>query len=203
MIPHFIICFGHWKEYVGYDVKTSKDIFLSKMRRYGIRSATLTKLHFWRHNLQSKEAVIQKHRMARQDQLEMDNGNNVTVQRILSEDLESFYTNFQNQEPQLKKENASIFTTQKLTEEELKLLKDRDKDYLNKFNWYRESGGPFSIFDEDMKEIGKSSDPESIFSQSCGHRYTIALHVTGLLAKCLTFFNAWKQSVQDRIQPRQ
>ena len=113
-----------------------------------------------------------------------------------------FIPNLQNPESQPREEYANIFSTQKLTEDELKLLEDRNEDYLNKFNWYRGSGAPFSIFDDDMKEIGKSDDPESIFSQSCGHRNTIGLHVTGLLAHCLPSFNAWKQSVLDRFQPR-
>ena len=75
------------------EVESLKKIFLSKMRRYGIRSAILTTMGFWRANLKTKEAVKQLHCVARKDQLEKENRANVIVERIISEDLELFYTN--------------------------------------------------------------------------------------------------------------
>ena len=90
MIPHFIMCFGWWSNisfhvedlskkiynrrnihvwttvwFRSYAEKTLKENFLSKMRRYGIRSAILTILKFWREDLQSKEAVNQYYHRAR------------------------------------------------------------------------------------------------------------------------------------------
>ena len=133
------------------------------MRRYGIRSAILTILEFWRIDLETKEAVKQRHLEARKNQL--------------SEDLELFYTSLQNPDRQPKAEKAYIFSTKKLTEEELTLLENRNREYLNTFLSYRSDRLPAN-FDDKMKEIKESSDPESIFSYSYGYRETIFLHVT-------------------------
>ena len=144
-----------------------KEIFLSKMRRHGIRSAVLTILQFWPNDFKTKETVKQIHLAARKNQRH----------RILSEDLESFYTSLQNPERHPKEESVDIFLTKKLSEEELTLLEKRDKDFLNAFPYYR-SGHMHALFENDMEEIGKSSDPESIFFRIYGHRDTIALNVT-------------------------
>ena len=135
------------------------------MRRYGIRSAILTILKFWREDLQSKEAVNQYYHRAR----------NVTGERIISEDLELFYTSL-NPERQLNEDYANIFAAQKLTEEELTLLENRNKDFLNTFRWYEADDHTF--FDGLIKEMKKSNDPESIFIWSSGYRWTKVLHVT-------------------------
>ena len=145
------------------------------MRRYGIRSAILTMLHFWRDSLKTREAVIQQHVDARKVQLKKENEKNITVKRILSEDLESLYSH--NPKCQPEAEHAYIFLTKKLTDEETTLLEKRNRDYLKMFSYYRSDPHPH-YFDNSMKEIRKSSDPESIFSRSYGFRITLALHVT-------------------------
>ena len=147
------------------------------MRRYGIISAILTILEFWRFDLQSKEAVKQQHLDSRKGQLERDNGKNVAVRRIISEDSELLYTSLKNLKRQPKEEYVNIFSTRKLTEEALTLLENRNREYLNTFYYYG-SDGLSSIFDRDMKKIKKSSDPESIFNYSYGYRNTIFLHVS-------------------------
>ena len=195
------MCFGWWsnKSYGPYTwnfwfpiyaERTLKEIFLSKMRGYGIRSATLTILHFRRENLKTKEAVKQRHLTATKNQLEHEMlwkhyGQSVFVELLLSEDLELFYTNLQNPERQPKSDqkfvHACLFLTQKLTEEEQTLLENKNRDFLNAFYSYGSDGVPHGHrydFSIDMKAIEKSSDPESIFSCSCGHRHTIDLHVT-------------------------
>ena len=160
------MCFGELL-FHPYVVNTHKEIFLSKMRRYGIRSAILTILQFWRNDLKTKEAVKQIHLAAPKNQRH----------RILSEDLESFYTSLQNPERQPNEESAYIFLTEKLTEKELTLLENRDDDFLNAFPYYR-SGHMHALFKNDMEEIEESSDPGSIFSRNYGHRDTIPLNVT-------------------------
>ena len=134
------------------------------MRRYGIRSAILTILEFWRIDLETKEAVKQRHLEARKNQL--------------SEDLELFYTSLQNPDRQPKAERAYryIFSTKKLTEEELTLLENRNREYLNTFLSYRSDRLPAN-FDDKMKEIKESSDPESIFSYNYGYRESFCLHI--------------------------
>ena len=158
---------------------------MSKIKRYGIRSAIFTILHFEQASLRSKEAVKQQHIEARQELKNRLNncGKNWIFERILSEDLELFYTSLQNSERQPKAELAYFFSTKKLTDEELTLLENRNKDYLNTFRRYGfddrfiQWDRPRSLFNDDMKDIKKSSDPDSIFCLSYGHRETIALHV--------------------------
>ena len=147
------------------------------MRRYGIRSAILTILHFERVELQTKE-VIQKHHDAPLFQLLKDIGvghrRRLSFERI-SDDLELLYTSLQNSERQPKAERVFIFSSKKLTEEELTLLENRDEDFLNAFPSYRSHP---SVFENHIKKIGKSSDPDSIFTWLSGNRKTIALDVT-------------------------
>ena len=152
------------------------------MRRYGIRSGILTILNFRRSKLETKEAVKQIHLKSRKEQLKKENGKNVRIDRIISEDLDLFYTSLPKvrisiyPESQPKEELVDIFSTNKLTEEELVLLESRNKDYLDTFDYYESDKS--SLFTRDMEKIEKSSDLESIFSYSCGQRDTLTLHVT-------------------------
>ena len=173
------------------------------MRRCGIRSAILTILNFERYNLISKEAVKQEHLTARKNQLEKANGKNVAVRRIISEDLELFYTSLENPAHQPKEEYVDIFLTKQLTEEELTLLENRNRDFLNTFWMYGPGMSCYNI-DKDMKKIVRPNEieafsdtsseasseasieasidpdsvPESIFYHSIGVRDTTTLHVT-------------------------
>ena len=171
MIPHFILCLANGYLYAEsiYE-RQFQNMFLSKMRRSGIKSAILTILDFWREDLKTKEAVKQQHLEARKTE------EDVFVERMISEDLESFYTSLQNPECQLIEEYVEIFSTKKLTEEELTLLENRNREYLSKYISYSAEFPPH--FDRDMKRIKNSSDPESIFCNCVGYRKTITLHAT-------------------------
>ena len=189
------MCFGYW-----FDLKhTLKELFLSKMKKYGIKSAVLTILGFWRVRLETKEEVKQNHLEARKNQVENDelekqeqDGLNVYIERIISEDLELFYMNLQNPDRQHEQEYADIYSTKKLNEEELNLLKNRNKYYLSTFSWYEY----LPNFESDMKEIKESSDPDSIFSESCGFRLTFDLEVT-LRRRIVLFKPALLQAPHD------
>ena len=191
LIPHFIICnideYNRRKEIK----QIYKEIFSSEMRKYGMSSAFLTMLSFKRLNAESKEAVEHEFHPIRlihnkiSTQLKNDNGENENhfsdflVLRLLSEDLEEFYTGLQNPKRQLEKHTATIFLKQKLTEEEQTKLKNRNKSYLKTFEFYKfidNNGIPF-WWDVDMHLIRESSDPESIFCYSYGGRWTSSLHV--------------------------
>ena len=83
------------------------------------------------HNLDSREAQLKK-----------DKGENVYVERLLSDDLESFYTSLQNPEPTEKTtslqnppkaRNSKLFLIQKLTEEDVTLVENKVTDYLSIF----------------------------------------------------------------------
>ena len=175
LIPHFITCHcysGYWQLV---DEKTLKEIFLEKMRKYGIRSAILTKLYLKRWDLRTKEEVKQKYLDVREAQLKKDKGENVYVERLLSDDLESFYTSLQNPERPPKAGHSYIFLMQKLTEEDVTLVENRNNEYLSTFviDYNRDNE-----YKKTMEKFKESSDPESMFSYSYGRRSTSALHVT-------------------------
>ena len=145
------------------------------MRKNGMRSAILTIMCLQRYCLATKEEVIEKHLYTRNAQLVKDNE---VVDRLLSEDLESFYTRLRNPERVPKAEHVGIFLTQNLTEEERTLLNIRSNNYLNTFNsYYSDSDrNRYVTIDWDMTRIEKSKDPESILSWSEGARGTLALN---------------------------
>ena len=175
LIPHFITCHCHDGYWQLVEEKTLQEIFMSKMRKYGIRSAILTMLYLERWNLKTKEEVKQDYLDVREAQLKKDNGERMYVERLLSHDLESFYTCLQNPERPPKAEYSNIFLMQKLTEEDVTLVENRNNEYLNTF-WF--DYNPDSEYKKTMEEFKESSDPESIFSYSDGGRSTSALHVT-------------------------
>jgi len=154
------------------------------MRKYGTRSAILTVLYLERWNLRTKEEVKQDYLDVREAQLKKDKGERVYVERLLSDDSESFYTSLQNPERPPKAEYFDIILLQKLTEEDVMLVKNRNTDYLSTFYWLSLSlsGRIIEGFDEYMelfkKKLNESSDPESIFGYHYGGRWTSALHVT-------------------------
>ena len=139
------------------------------MRKYGLRSAVMTILDFRLIKLITREE-------AKNDDLDPPR-TFLSRQQLLSEDLELFYTCRQNSESE-PEAGANFFLSQQLAEEEFTLLENRNNDYLNTFNLYYPLGGSSGIFDRDMQIIGKSSDPESIFSRGDGFRWTIVLNIT-------------------------
>ena len=177
LIPHFITChcYNGYLRFVEKN-KTLTEIFFLKMRKYGIRSAILTMLNLRHSNLRTKEEVKQKYLDVREAQLKKDIGKDEDVQRLLSDDLESFYTSLQNPERPPKAEHSNIFLMQKLTEEDVTLVENRNTDYFSTlwidYNPYMEKSLPY------LEKFKESSDPESIFSYSYGGRWIFALHVT-------------------------
>ena len=161
------------------------------MRKYGKISAILTILDFGRLSLKAKERVKQGEIVVRFHEWNERMWSN----ELISDDLESFYqstkSGFESKlftsipgtttpmeqylEGVPKEETANIFLTQQLTEEELRLLKSRNNDYLNMFYWYRPDVKRSIDFVNDIEEIGRSSDPEVIFSHSVGNRWTLAV----------------------------
>ena len=150
------------------------------MGKYAIRSAFLTMLYLEQYHLQTKDNIDSKHRYARKIQLKREQGEKLwldqDLHRILSDDLESFYTSQRKPGYLPEEESVAFFLAQKISEEEQTLLKNRNKDYLNKFKWYHSDSS--KVFDIDMKKIKKSSDPESIYRWNEGKRLTMNLNVT-------------------------
>ena len=170
LIPHFIICIN----YYGHET-TFKEIFWAKMREYGVRSAILTTLNLRRQCLTTKEEVKQKYRDAHKAELKKNK--KARIRRSLNDDLEYFYASLQNPESKPKAEDSDSFLTQKLTEEELRLVDEKNQDYMHKYHSYSQLPGCWNFY-YDIEEMKKSSDPESKFSYSTCERWTSALHVT-------------------------
>ena len=156
------------------------------MQKYGIRSAILTILDMWRENLISKEKVKRKYRVAYKAELQ-NKKRNFKNRLSVNDDLESFDNNLQNPHTKPKTELIESFLTQKLTTEELKLVEERNEDYLELFfNYNCPGGGSFDkgslLFQKDMKKISKSSDPDSTFINTYCRRRTFLIYVLNLAA---------------------
>ena len=181
LIPHLVIC-TNYPIYYDYEKTYFKEIFMLKMREYGVRSAISTNLYLKREDLITKEEVKQKYRDAHEAELKKDK--EALIWRSLNDDLEYFYASLQNPESKPKAEISSSFLTQKLTEEELRLVDEENQDYLNKFRCYSKryrwnANGPLSRrFNDDIEKMKTSSDSESKFSYHYCNRWTSALHVT-------------------------
>ena len=161
------------------------------MEKYGLRSAIFTSIFSHRAVLKSKEAVRNKYLAAN----DADFGNekyvssrglyapsifkSINPNQSINDDLESFYTNLQNQERKIKKEETGHFLTQKITPEEQDLIDKRDENYKKSFERYlKVMPHGLKWFEDDIEEFKKSSDPDSKYVYSFSKRFTFPLNVT-------------------------
>ena len=93
MMPHFIYCYGRMFYYSPEEIKKLKEIFLKKMREYGIPSSILTMLSMQRMTLITKE----KSKEAAEGKLKNDPYWK-HYKGSLNDDLNSFVNNLQNSE---------------------------------------------------------------------------------------------------------
>ena len=87
----------------------------------------------------------------------------------INDDLESFFENLQNQKT-IKNERVRSFFTPKLTDEEMKLVEERNELHLRTYENYYHGENP-DVNDEEMKR----SDSKSKYVQGLCARYTIQL----------------------------
>ena len=88
----------------------------------------------------------------------------------INDDLERFLINLQNQE-EVKYEVVRSFFTPKLTNEELKLVQDRNEEHLKTY-WYHS----FNDVNPDVDEVEMNeSDSKSKYVHGTCHRETIPL----------------------------
>ena len=130
------------------------------MRKYGIQSSILTMLRMWRLNLMTKEKVKKAYKGELKNDEDWED-----YEGSINDDLERFFINLQNQE-EVKYEDVISFFTPKLTNEELKLVQERNKEHLETY-W---SSNP----DVDVEEM-KKSDSKSKYVHGRGWRMTIPL----------------------------
>ena len=153
MMPHFIYCSGG--NYYYEEFKKLKEIFLKKMREYGISSAILTTLEMTRMNLITKE----KSKQAAEGKLKNDPdwGH---YEGSINDDLDSFVNNLQNSE-EIDHEYVTCFFLSKLTKEKLKLVEQKNKEHMMTYGFE---------FDADVgiDEMKKSDSKDKYVHSTCG-----------------------------------
>ena len=156
-MPHFIYC----GRYYIWNGEKLQEMFLTKMKKYGIQSAVLTMCGIARRNLITKE----KTKMAYEGNLKNDkdwkhyNGS-------MNDDLELLFENLQLKE-EVEFEGVMSFFLPKLTNDELKLAEEKNLEYLQSFMRRMNA-------DVDIEEM-KKSNSKSKYSYCYCYRETIPL----------------------------
>jgi len=155
LVPHFIYCGNYyWEE----RTEKLKQIFLGKMRKYGIQSSLLTMLNMWRWNLVTKEKLTA-------EKLKNEFGWK-DYEGPINDDLERLLNNFQNHKGETYntislmkyEETVDSYFTPKLTEEELELVEKRDTDHLKTYLSHF-----YGFYPDDEIEEMEKSDSKPIF----------------------------------------
>ena len=141
LIPHFIYCGSYyWNEKL-------KEMFLARMKIYGIQSSVLTMFYIGRGHLITQE----KTKMAYDGKLKNDEDWK-RYKGSMNDDLESFFENLQ-----LKKEVEQnwirSFFLPKLTNDELKLVEEKNLEHLESYGNFVNGENP----DVDIEEMKKSN----------------------------------------------
>ena len=163
LIPHFIYCGDHYL-IDKISINRLREILLKKMRKYGIQSAILTVLVMRRWKLITKE----KSKLAYEGKLKNEEDWKNREQSI-GDDLETFFENLQSQK-EIEKEIVRSFFLPKLTEDELKLVEQRNEQHLSTYSNHYEELNP----DVDPEEM-KKSDSRSKYVHGRCWRSTIHL----------------------------
>ena len=155
LVTHFIYCGRHyfWNEEIR-DRKRIRlrEIFLTKMGKYGIQSATLTMLHMHRRNLVTKE----KSKQAYEGKLRNEEDWKKYEQSLsIHDDLEIFFENLQNQ-TEIQNEKVTSFFLPKLTEDELKLVEEKNERHLASY-WEHYLGLDADVDADEMKRSDSAS----------------------------------------------
>ena len=162
-MPHFIYCGCHY--FYGKEQREKLEkMILTKMRKYGIQSSIMTMLHMMRWNLSTKEKVKKAYEGKLKNEVYWDD-----YKGSINDDLERFFINLQNQK-EVKNEVVASFFTPKLTNEELKLVKEENEEHLKTYLDYSDG----KINDADVEEL-KKTDSKSIYVHGTCWRQTITL----------------------------
>ena len=164
LVPHFIYS-GQYYNLLR--EKNFKEMFLTKMEEYGIKSSILTMLYMYRRNLITKE----KAKAASEGKLKNDEDWE-DEEVSINDDLEMFLTNLLNSK-EIKEEEVFSFFTPKLTEEELKLVEAKNKEHLESYSDHCVYGeNP----DVDRVEMKKSDSKSKYVHGRCYRRsYSLTL----------------------------
>ena len=135
------------------------------MGKYGIQSSILTLMQMWRLNLVTKETT----KKGAEGQLKNEKYWK-ECEGSINDDLERFFINLQNQKELKEDEYGNSFFTPKLTNEDLKLVQEGNKEHLKTYFAFYDGKNP----DVDVEEMNKS-DSKSKYVHAMCCRLTIPL----------------------------
>ena len=147
------------------------------MKKFGIQSSMLTMFYMHRRYLITKEKVKEASEGKLKDEFEWKD-----EQLSINDDLEMFLANILNcrriakelkprsEGKRMVEENVYSFFTPKLTEEELKLVEDKNEDHLKTYRYYDGGYNP-DVSAEEMKK----SDSKSKYVHARCRRLTYSL----------------------------
>ena len=155
LVPHFIYCGIHYWTKELFD--RLKEILLIKMRKNGIQTAILTTLCMHRWKLVTKEKVKQAYEGKLKNEQEWK-----FYEQSIHDDLETFFETLQGQK-KIKNELVLSFFLPKLTEDELKLVEDKDELHLGTYSKHYDGRNP----DVDIEEMKKSDSKSKYVHGQC------------------------------------
>ena len=137
-----------------------KEMILAAMKKYGIQSSILTILQMEKRLLMTKE----KAKKAAEEQLKNDPDHTEWkyYEGSINDDLETFLHNLLNQE-EIKEEVVFTFFLPKLTYKELKLVEEKNKDYMATFSFGMKA-------DVDVEEMKLSDSKDKYVKTFCWRR---------------------------------
>ena len=165
LVPHFIYCGLDYFRNIE-STKRLQEIFLTKMRKYGIPSSIFTMMHMWRWKLVTKEKVKQAYEGKLKNDTEWNNH-----ELSIHDDVETFFTNLEAQK-EIQNEWVPSFFLPKLTEDELKLVEERNELHFCTYSSHYNGQNP-DVNPEEMKK----SDSRSKYVYGRCIRYTLHLAV--------------------------
>ena len=155
LVPHFFYCGEHYL-FTRERTRRLEKIFLAKMKHYGVQFSILTQLSMWRWKLVTTETVKKAYQgKLKNDEYWKD------YEGSIHDDVETFFNDLQDRK-NIKNENVRTFFTPKLTEEELKLVEQRNEQHLSTY------AHPYP--DVDAKEMKKSDSSSKFVHGRCGRR---------------------------------
>ena len=161
LMPHFIYC----KASTDFGEEMMKLMFLSKMKKYGIPAAILTVLTMSRKNLITKEKQKEAFKGKLYTKLyKFKDWEN--FHGSINDDLELFLDKILKNE-KIDDEMVRSFLLPKLTDQELKIIEDKDEDYLKTFSDYIFGGENPDVDKEEMK---KSNSKDKYVHCRCWRR---------------------------------
>ena len=164
-VPHFIYAGYHYLSTVAENSTWLQKMLLTEMKSNGLQYAILTLLYMSRWNLITKETVKKAYQgKLKNDKVWED------YEGSINDDLEKFFASLQDRK-NIANEHVFSFFTPKLTEEEMKLVKERNEEHLRTYwGYYVYDENP----DVDPEEMKRSDSRSKYLHGSCG-RLTIPL----------------------------